>query len=609
MEESRDMISDKQLRRELERRGASFNVIQRRYLCERKHPFRRLIFNLFLWSVVAVGTYLFVMGMTLPSLDSLLYETREPVITFIDRDGFEIQSRNQIMGDPVSVKTLPKHVWQSILAIEDKRFFQHGAVDMRGILRSALSNLRASRFVAGGSSISQQTAKNIFLTPKRSINRKVQELMMAIWLERRFSKEQILDLYMNRVSISRGMRGIDAAARDIFNKPAPRLTLAEAAQTAAMLKAPTTFNPVRNPDKNMARAKIVLGEMLKQGMIKRAEYDKAVGELKRPVGHAKNIKNDLRYWTDYVMDEVRSVMGDNVEYDLYVWTTLDSDLQNAASDKLRANAADHQGAVVAINKNGEIIAMVGGTNYVESQFNRALAMRQPGSAFKPTVYLVALENGMTPGMIVEDSAFSIGDYNPKNYNEKYYGNITMAEAFAKSVNSVPLKLTAEYGLDNVLRMAARLGVGSKLRRDYSTVLGASEMTLLDMTTMYATIWNNGYSMKPFSILKITSPHGKELYVRSPGEPLRLLGDDTVKYMTEMLADVVKSGTGKRAYAAGKTLGGKTGTSSGYRDAWFIGRTNDMTVGVWIGNDNFTPMDNITGGQIPADVFRAIVGDR
>ncbi|MDR2268583.1 MAG: PBP1A family penicillin-binding protein [Rickettsiales bacterium] len=598
--------NDKRLRRELERRGASFHTMSELRLYRRRHPFRRIFLNVFLWGFVSVGIYVFITILTLPSLDSLLRETRMPVITFIDRDGFEIQSKNQIMGDPVSHKNLPKYVWQSILAIEDKRFFHHGAVDMRGIMRSIFANLRLGRVSQGGSSITQQTAKNIFLTNKRTIHRKIQELMMAVWLENRFSKTQILDLYMNRVSLSRGMRGIDAAARDIFSKPAVELTLAESAQIAAMLKAPTTYHPQRNPDKNIARAKIVLAEMLRQGVINQKQYAAAAKQLKKPIRESASVRNDLRYWTDFVMDEVKSRLGDKIETDLFVYTTLDADMQGLASEKLRRKAGKYQGSVVAIDRRGEILLMVGGVDYRESQFNRALAMRQPGSAFKPATYLVALENGMTPRDLVDDSAFAIGDYNPKNYNEKYYGTITLADAFAKSVNSVPLKLTAQFGLDSVLSMAARLGVGSKLRRDYSTVLGASEMSLLDLTTMYAAIWNNGYSIKPFSISKITSPDGRVLYSRTPGDSIKLLHDDTVNYMTELLADVVKNGTGRRAYIGGKTIGGKTGTSSNYRDAWFIGATNRMTMGVWIGNDDFTPMADVTGGAIPADIFKDII---
>jgi penicillin-binding protein 1A len=563
----------------------------------------KLVFNLMLWGMVAGGVYVFITFLTMPSLDALLRETREPAITFIDREGYEIQSRNQIMGDPVAVKTLPKYVWQAILAIEDKRFFHHGAVDARGIARAIMANLGGGRVIAGGSSITQQTAKNIFLTPRRSLHRKVQELMMSVWLENRFTKTQILDLYMNRVSLTRGMRGIDAAARDIFNKPATDLSLAESAQLAAMLKAPTAYSPLKYPDKNIARAKIVLTEMLKQGAITKDQYAASVPQLRAPAVVVKVARNDLRYWTDFVMDEIKSRVGGEITADLRVWTTLDSELQSDAADALRKSSGGYQGAVVALNKDGEIIAMVGGVDYGASQFNRVTAPRQPGSTFKTATYLVALEAGMTPESPVEDSAFGVGDYNPKNYNDKYYGKITLADAFAKSANSVPLKLASEFGLDNVLSMAARLGVGSKLRRDYSTILGASEMTLLDLTTMYSVLWNGGFSMKPYSIVKITDDAGRVLYSRKPSQPIRLLTDDVVANMRRMLGDVVRLGTGRRAGA--RTIGGKTGTSSENRDAWFVGATDDMTIGVWIGNDDFKPMKDITGGTIPADVFKQI----
>ena len=292
---------------------------------------------------------------------------------------------------------------------------------------------------------------------------------------------------------------------------------------------------------------------------------------------------------------------------MLVYTTMDSDLQEHIADILPEKVGDYQGAVVAMTTDGAVQAMVGGTDYQESQFNRVLAMRQPGSSFKPVVYLVALENGLTPESYVNDSQFAIGDYNPKNYNERYYGDITLATAFAKSVNSVPLKLTETYGIDTVLNMAGRLGVGNKLRREYSTVLGASEMSLLDLTTIYAVIWNGGQSVRPYSITKITDTKGNLLYERNPSDPIQILTPQTVGYMTELLNDVVQiGGTGHRALVSG-VLGGKTGTSNNNRDAWFIGAVNDLVIGVWMGNDDFTPMSSkITGGTIPAEIFHEIV---
>lgn len=560
--------------------------------------------DLFLLALTGVAIYVVVIFLQMPSLDAILHETRPAAVIFLDKNGNEIRASNRIMGTPVSVETLPPYVWQSIVAIEDKRFFEHGPIDIRGITRALLSNLIHGRIAAGGSSITQQTAKNIFLSREKKISRKVQELILSYWLENRFTKNQVLDLYMNRVSLVGGMRGIDAAARVMFQRSANDLSIAQAAQIAAMLKAPTTYSPLANPDKNITRARIILQEMVRQGYITLNQARIAAREL-APATPAPNT-NIYRYWTDFVLDEAESTIG-TFESDLYVYTTLDMNLQEHIADILPPQVGKNQGAVVAMNTDGAVRAMVGGTNYQESQFNRALALRQPGSSFKPVVYLVALENGMTPDTYVNDSPFSIGDYSPQNYNKRYYGDITLATAFAKSVNSVPLKLTQEFGIDAVLDMAGRLGVGNKLRREYSTVLGASEMSLLDLTTIYAVIWNAGQSVRPYSITKITDPYGNIIYERNPSDPIQVLMPQTVEYMTQLLADVVAvGGTGHRAMAPG-VLGGKTGTSNDNRDAWFVGAWRDLVIGVWTGRDDNTSMSSkITGGTIPATIFHEIV---
>ncbi|MBO5740223.1 MAG: transglycosylase domain-containing protein [Alphaproteobacteria bacterium] len=568
---------------------------------------RRLLvwcFNIFLLTCVAICGYVSYIYLTMPSLDAILHETRDATIVFLDQDGNELRSANRIMGTPVSVETLPPHVWQSIVAIEDKRFFQHGPIDMRGITRAVFSNLASGRVASGGSTITQQTAKNIFLSRKKKISRKVQELIISHWLENRFNKNQILDLYMNRVSLVGGLRGIDAASRAMFGVPATKMTIGQSAQIAAMLKAPTTYSPLRNPDKNIARARVILQEMVRQGYITITQARIAAQSLQPATSRADT--NLYRYWTDFVMDELKSRIG-TFQTDMYVHTTLDSDFQDRIAAILPNKVGTHQGAVVAMNPDGAIRAMSGGADYQASQFNRATSPRQPGSAFKPVVYLVALENGMTPETHVNDSPFAIGDYNPKNYNERYYGDITLATAFAKSVNSVPLKLTETYGIDSVLDMAGRLGVGTKLRREYSTVLGASEMTLLDLTNIYAVIWNDGKSVRPYSITRVKDMAGKTIYERNPSDPIDILQPQTTEFMTRLLADVVApGGTGGRARAPG-VLGGKTGTSNENRDAWFVGATNNMVIGVWVGNDDFSPMDSkITGGTIPAEIFREIV---
>lgn len=562
------------------------------------------VFNLLLVAIVGVVLYVAVIYFQMPSLDAILNETRAPAIVFLDKDGNEIRTSNKIMGTPVSVEALPPHVWQAIVAIEDKRFFNHGPFDGRSIFRAIISNMIHGRFAIGGSSITQQTAKNIFLSREKKISRKVQELILSYWLENRFNKNQILDLYMNRVSLVGGMRGLDAAARILFQKSASELSVAQAAQMAAMLKAPTTYSPYRHPNKNFERARVVLTEMVRQGYIDINTARVAASEL-APASGAPDT-NLYRYWTDFVTDELKSQIG-IMESDVYVYTTLDTKLQNKITKIMPKHIGVYQGAAVALNRDGAIRAMVGGADYQSSQFNRATARRQPGSAFKPVVYLVALENGMTPESFVNDSPFSIGDYNPKNYNEKYYGDITLANAFAKSVNSVPLKLTAQYGLDSVLAMAGRLGVGNKLRREYSTVLGASEMNLLDLTTIYAVIWNDGNSVRPYSITRVVNARGDVLYARDPSDSIQILSPDTVKFIKELLSDVIKpGGTGHHA-AAQNVIGGKTGTSNENRDAWFVGATDKFILGIWVGNDDFTPMSSkTTGGTTPAQIFHDVV---
>ena len=574
---------------------------------ENKRSFKsRLImffFNICLIGVAAVGLYVLFIFLQMPSLDSILHETREPAIVFLDKNGEEIRSSGRIMGTPVSVQTLPPHVYQAILSIEDKNFYKHGALSYRGTFRALFVNLFHGKFAAGGSTITQQTAKNIFLSRDKKVSRKIQELILSYWLENRFDKNQILDLYMNRISLVGGLRGIDAASSLLFGHGANKMTVAESAQIAAMLKAPTTYSPLKNPERNIQRARVVLVEMVKQGYITLETAQRAAQELKATT--IKQDKNIYRYWTDFVMDEIESRIG-NVNQDLYVYTTMDAKLQARIATAVSSNISEYQGAVVAIARDGAIQSMVGGDDYQVSQFNRALALRQPGSAFKPVVYLVALENGMTPDSYVNDSQFAIGDYNPKNYNDKYYGDISLATAFAKSVNSVPLKLTKQYGIDSVLNMAARLGVGHKLKREYSTVLGASEMSLLDLTTIYSVIWNDGQSVRPYSITKIKDADGNIVYERNPSDEIQILADTTVEYMKQLLYDVVVNGTGKRAYTK-NVFGGKTGTSNNNRDAWFVGATPDYVIGVWVGKDDFTPMSSkVTGGTIPATIFHDIV---
>ncbi len=563
-----------------------------------------------IWGFVAIALFILFIFLRMPSLDQLLNETRMPSATFVDRDGYEIRALNRLVGAQVSTKNVPPYVWQSIVAIEDRRFFDHGALDLSGIARSVLKNMHAGRVVQGGSSLTQQLAKNVFLSSSKTVTRKVQEMILSFWLESRFSKDQILNLYMNRISLVKGMRGLDAAARDLYAVPAADLTLAQSAQLAAMLKAPTTYNPIRNPEKSLGRTKIVLRAMYDQKYITLDQMNNAIADAAKPIP-VRNDENIFRYFTDYVWDDVLSRLGDQPDSDLIIYTTLDSRQQQKTAGVVRSNVLKNndksvgQGAAVIMDKSGAILTMVGGIDYQASQFNRvSQAPRQPGSAFKPVVYLVALEHGMTPETYVNDSHITVGKYSPKNYNDKYYGDIPLKTAFAKSVNSVPIKLTREYGISSVLSMASRLGVGTTLKREFSTVLGASEMTLLDLTTMYAVIANDGHSVIPYAVTSIVTDSGETLYERIPSESLQILQQNTVSEIQELLAETVAvGGTGHRAYVDGITRGGKTGTSSENRDAWFIGYTDNLIMGIWVGNDNFTPMSNkITGGVTPAEIF-------
>ncbi len=578
-------------------------------------PFKSIFkigFLLGIFSFVCVGLFILYAYIRLPDIHSMINQTRPASVVFVDKDGYELRAMNKIMGESVDVATLPPYVWQSIVATEDKRFFKHGAVDLYGVVRSAVVNLVSNNYKQGGSSITQQLAKNLFLSRSKTLTRKVQEVLIAYWLESVFTKNQILNLYTNRVSLSRGLRGIDSASRDIFGVRASELSLSESARLTAMLKAPTTYNPLNNFEKSSARAKIVLNAMLKEKYISESDYNKAILDLLKPI-YKRPDSNVHRYFTDYVYDDLISRIGKIPDTDVIVWTTLDSKMQrkidSVINNKIKESKDKNvsQSAVVAMNKNGAISAMVGGVDYQKSQFNRVLALRQPGSLFKVLVYLLAFENGYNPDDLVIDEPYSVEDYSPRNYNNKYYGEIKLKEAFARSVNSVPLKLAEEFGIGKVLKMAARFGVGTDIKREYATILGSSEMTLLDLTKMYAILANHGYDVRPYAIEKVMTEDGKIIYENISEKKDKIYDESVDKNVSLLLGEVVNApyGTGKRAKVDG-ILGGKTGTSTDNRDAWFVGFTNDLVMGVWVGNDSNEPMNNITGGGLPAMIFSDIL---
>ena len=542
----------------------------------------------------------------LPEVDKLATQTREPSVTLVARDGTVLAAHGEVYGETVSLGGVAPSMVKALMAVEDRRFYDHFGVDPIGLVRAAYVNLRAGAIVQGGSTITQQLAKNLFLTNERTVKRKVQEAILALWLERKFTKDEILALYLNRVYFGAGTYGVDAAAERYFGKSAERLTLYESAMLAGLLKAPSRYNPSANPELAHERAVIVLGDMVDAGYITGEAAGRAARERRR--GEGRTAMRG-RYFADWVMKQVKDHVG-YPSRDLVVETTLDRRMQRIARGQLRAvlrregRAHDAGNAAsVVLAPNGAVRAMVGGRDYRDSQFNRATqAKRQPGSAFKPIVYLAAVEDGMTPDTTVVDKPVTVDGWSPDNYAGRYYGKVTMREAFARSLNSVAVRLFDRVGVDRVVRTARRLGITSDLDRHPSLALGASEVTLLDLTGAYATFANSGRGAMPYGIRAIRTRDGKVLYERTGGGPGRVVAPRHVRRMTDLMRANVVWGTGQRADPE-RPAAGKTGTTQNARDAWFVGFTADLVAGVWMGNDDGSPMHDVTGGTLPADIWR------
>jgi len=499
-----------------------------------------------------------------------------------------------------------------VLATEDRDFFRHGGIDFSGIARAMLANMKAGHVVQGGSTITQQLAKNIFLTPERTWSRKLREMLLAFEIESTFTKEEILSIYLNRVYLGAGTYGVDAAAQRYFGKSAREIGLPESAILAGLLKAPSRFAPTSNPELAQKRGYQVLINMQDAGFIDKKTLERATGELLLTLEKRRKTANSVYYFTDWIVDQLPEFAG-NVEEDIVVTTTLRPDWQRLAEQTLadvlekQGAAMDvSQGALLSMAPDGAVRAMVGGGNYGTSQFNRVTqAKRQPGSSFKPFVYLAALEAGFTPDSTVEDRPITIGKWSPQNYTGDYKGTMAMREALAQSINSVAVQLAQQVGIDRVVQMARRLGITSDLPEVPSLALGSTDVTLLEMTQAYAHLAASGHLVYAYGITKIRTRAGIVLYQREAQGTGSVLRGSVTAEMNDMLGDVIAYGTGRGANI-GRSAAGKTGTTSDYRDAWFIGFTPQLVTGVWVGNDDNAPMKKVTGGSLPASIWRGFM---
>lgn len=542
---------------------------------------------------------------------------REYAITFTDARGKIIGKRGIRQDDSIPLEEITPHVINAVLATEDARFYRHFGVDVIGTVRAIVANARANDVVQGGSSITQQVAKNLFLSPERTIRRKLREAFLALWIEARLSKDEILKLYLDRSYMGAGNYGIEAAAQSYFGKSVRDVTLAEAAMLAGLFKAPSTYVQHLLSESAGTRTNIVLHRMLELGFITHSDLIAARRESVQPVAHttidSPDWFLDKAYEDTLTLIEAKGITGD---YVVEVRTTIDRNLQTSAQAAIEQMldteaSAFHatQAAAVTMAPDGAIKAIVGGRDYEVSQFNRAThALRQPGSSFKPFVYLTALLNGFTPKTIVVDGPVSVGGWSPGNSAKKYAGRVSLTTALAHSYNSVPVKLSLETSREAIIKTAHAVGIQAELESWPPMVLGTSAMTLLDLTTGYATFAAGGIVAKPYTVLEIRRRNGDVLYSRvsSPEPRIRAVDEEKIAELNFMLHAVVTRGTGRRAFLGFTPQAGKTGTNQGYRDAWFVGFTAHNVTGVWFGNDEFTEMNGLTGGLLPAATWKKIM---
>jgi penicillin-binding protein 1A len=556
----------------------------------------RLSVILTIWGLVVLGGIVIWAAYDLPRPETAMDAERRPALVLQDQTGQTFATYGDLVGEPLRLTDLPPDLPAAVVAVEDHRFFHHSGIDVIGLARAVWVNLSSGRLVQGGSTITQQVAKTLFLTNERTLRRKVRELLLTIWLERTFTKNQILEIYLNRVYLGSGTWGVDAASRMYFGISARKVNLWQAAVLAGLPRAPSRFNPRANPVAATARAKEVLTAMADTGAI---SPERARAEAAK-ISFPRVSRQPGAWFADWALDQVQSVLPP--DRDATVRTTLDQRLQIAAESALSAMlggpgvaAGVEQGAVVVLDAaTGAVRVMVGGRDYRDSNFNRAVnAHRQPGSAFKPFVWLMALENGLTPTDTVLDAPVRVGKWQPEDFEHEYRGEITLDEALAHSVNTASVRLLMRFGGPKpVAATAERLGITSKLPNDASLALGTGEVGLLELTAAYAPFFNGGFRVEPYAVVPQETPES-------------VIRPEHAAMMAGMMGSVVARGTGKAAAIPGRLVAGKTGTTSDYRDAWFIGSVNGMMIGVWMGNDDNTPMKNVVGGGLPARLFHDV----
>jgi penicillin-binding protein 1A len=560
--------------------------------------------------IVAATAAITLFSANTPQLPSLPPITRDPQVTFVDRTGAIIGVRGGRYAPPADLARLPAYVPAAFVAIEDRRFYQHGGFDAIGIARAIVTDIAKGRAAQGASTLTQQLARNLFLNDDRTAERKATELVYAVELERAYTKQQILGLYLSRVYFGSGAYGIEAAAQRYFNKPASRLTLREAATLAGVVKSPTFYDPADQPEHAAERARLVLDAMVDTGAITPSERAKALAQPLKTWTLAPQAP--AQYFVDWLYDQTHALVGASKQ-DLVVDTTLDMGLETVAADAARATVLQYkskkveQAALVTLDGDGRMKAMIGGVDYAASPYDRAIqAHRQAGSSWKPFVYLTALEAGQTPDTPVVDEPVTINGWSPRNFEEGYLGPITLQQALAQSINTVAARLADQVGRDAVAATAHRLGIASPINTDPAMALGTTVVTPIEMAQAYDAFSNGGRRVSAYGLERIRTSTGRVLYQHRPAAPQQVIANPPLSELNQMLRTVLTSGTGVRAAISGYDLAGKTGTTSDFKDAWFCGFTGDFTTVVWMGRDDATPMRGITGGSAPADFWRSVM---